>query len=141
MIRIAELDDMLAIATTNPFPSFDQAGITEALQEKRLWVYLEQGMLSGFISLARGGLLGRAYVQYLAVAAEQRRKGIAAKLLSELELVLSQLEQSERLFISTENDNLAMQTLLAARGYQPAGEIRGANSSGQHELYYYKDLS
>jgi ribosomal protein S18 acetylase RimI-like enzyme len=84
--------------------------------------------------MVRAGLLGRPYIQYLAIAQVFQRRGIASKLISHIESIYT----DKRLFISTESSNNIMQRLLHKLKYIPAGEILGANLNGTKELFYYK---
>jgi hypothetical protein len=47
---------------------------------------------------------------------------------------------SGRLFISTEEDNTAMQALLPREGWTLAGSVAGANTGNRAEVFFYKDL-
>lgn len=131
MIKIAEIADLQNIESFDPF----SGNRKEDVEEGRVYVYILSGHAIGFISMARSGLLGRSYVQYLAVSPEYRGNNIASKLLGHVEKTFA----SERLFISTESNNKLMQALLKKRSYIEAGEISGANKNGTRELYYYKD--
>lgn len=130
MIKIATLSELQDIKSFDPF----SGNRKEDVEENRVYVYMLDGHATGFVSTARAGLLGRPYIQYLAVSPEYRKKNIASKLLAHIE----ELFASERLFISTESNNNPMQELLVKRGYISAGEISGANTNGTNELYYYK---
>jgi len=130
MIRHAEIGDLPIIKSFDPF-SGDR---NEDVEEKRVFVYLDGGLVCGYISMARGGLLGRPYIQYLAINGSFQRKGFGSKLLDYVEKTY----RAERLFISTESENVGMQNLLAKRAYSSAGEISGANLNGTNELYFFK---
>jgi len=130
MIRQAELKDHPIIESFNPFSGSRE----EDIMEKRLFVFTQEGLVCGFISMARAGILGRPYIQYLAVSPNSQRIGIASALLSYIEEKYTE----QRLFVSTESGNKPMQKLLLKREYTSAGEISGANLNGTNELYYYK---
>ena len=131
MIRIATLSDYDSIHEFDPF-SGDRE---EDIREGRVFIYLKDGVALGFLSLARSGLLGRPYVQYLSVNPVAQRNGVASSLLSFTE----EQYDDQRLFISTESDNDPMNNLLSKRQYKAAGGITGANLNGTRELYYYRD--
>lgn len=130
MIRNAVLGDYQMINSFDPSLGVGK----EDILENRVFVYLEEGAVCGFLSISRAKFLGRPYVEYLAVKPDSRRKGVASNLLGYVEEKYS----SQRLFISTESDNNSMQKLLAKRGYTHAGEISGANLNGTNEIYYYR---
>ena len=133
MIRLATISDFKAIELFDPFAG-DRS---EDIDENRVFVYLNGDVVCGFISKSRSGLLGRPYVQYLAVSIDHQRKGIASELLNHMEL----LHPNQRLFISTECGNTHMQNLLLNKKYIPAGEILRANLNDSKELYYFRDIN
>jgi len=130
MIRLATINDHQSIESFDPFSGSRE----EDIKEQRIFVHLEGDQVSGYISMARAGLLGRPYIQYLAIAKVFQRRGIASKLISHIESIYT----DKRLFISTESSNNIMQGLLHKLKYIPAGEILGANLNGTKELFYYK---
>ncbi|PCI42624.1 MAG: hypothetical protein COB51_12755 [Moraxellaceae bacterium] len=131
MIRVAVLADYKDISSFDPF----SGNRKEDIDENRVYVYIKDDCVRGFLSFARAGLLGRAFIQYLAVDPEYRRINIASSLFSHIE----EKYAADRLFISTESSNKPMQDLLKKRDYISAGKISGANKNGTDELYYYKD--
>jgi ribosomal protein S18 acetylase RimI-like enzyme len=100
MIRHAEITDLYRVKSFDPF----YGERSKDVEEKRVFVYLEGGLACGYISMTRGGLLGRPYLQYLAIDSSFQRMGIGYKLLEYVEEVYC----AERLFISTESDNIRM---------------------------------
>jgi ribosomal protein S18 acetylase RimI-like enzyme len=131
MIRLASFNDHQSIASFDPFSGSRE----EDIKEQRMFVYLEGDQVMGYILMARAGLLGQPYIQYLAIAQVFQRRGIASKLISHIESIYT----DKRLFISTGSGNNIMQGLLHKLKYIPAGEILGANLNGAKELFYYKD--
>jgi len=90
----------------------------------------------GYVSWHPSGLLGRAYITFCAVDPSWRRRGVARRLIRAVAARFA----GQRLFISTETDNVAMLSLFARDGWMPCGEVRGANASGLPEVYFYRDL-
>ncbi|MBL4607833.1 MAG: GNAT family N-acetyltransferase [Pseudomonadales bacterium] len=131
MIRLANISDVDMVKLIDPF-SGDRS---EDVKEGRVYIYFVEEDLCGFISMSRAGLLGRPYIQYLAVATSHQQKGIAFELLSYIESKYS----DQRLFISTESTNTIMLNLLSKKHYVLAGEIAKANLSGSKEIYYFKE--
>lgn len=132
MIRVALESDRKDIESFDPFPGDRGLHICEG----RVIVSESEEGISGYISLSRDGLLGRPYVQYLAVRRISRRAGVASRLLKQIELQ----HRGKRLFISTESTNEIMQAFLEKHRYLRAGNISAANRNGSDELYYYKDI-
>ena len=133
MIRQAKITEYEEVKGIDPF-SGDRK---EDIEEGRVYIYLKGSVVAGFIVISRSGLLGRPYVQYLAVSTSHQRRGIASELL----LFLEKMYQESRLFISTESTNARMLSLLSERNYRFSGEICDANLNGSKELYFYKGSS
>ena len=102
-----------------------------------LTVVEENGNVVGFIVESAKGLLGRPYIQYLAIHKEYRRAGFAKNLIHAVE----RKHLDKRLFISTEATNTVMLSLLDNSGYIMSGRIASANISGADELYFFKDIT
>tara|TARA_R100000687_G_scaffold78906_1_gene72723 strand:+ start:3496 stop:3897 length:402 start_codon:yes stop_codon:yes gene_type:complete len=133
MIRAGVLSDVAAIEEINPFSGSRESEIDEG----RLTVILCSGSVAGFVVESKKGLLGRPYIEYLAISQEFRRKGLALKLIEAIELK----HCGKRLFISTEASNSAMLSLLERCGYIHSGTISKANLSGADELYFFKEIA
>jgi RimJ/RimL family protein N-acetyltransferase len=133
MIRKGAYPDLLQIAE---FDTFSGSRSNE-INEDRLSVFEENGIVIGFIVESINGLLGRPYIQYLAVNKFYRRNGVALTLLKAIESKHS----SNRLFISTEASNTAMLRLLESSEYTISGKIENANISGADEIYFYKNIA
>jgi len=76
----------------------------------------------------------RAWIAYLFVHRNHRRRGFGGLLLDHVERACA----SDRIWTSTELPNLPMQALLMKRGYHLAGVVE--NLQKNPELFYYKDL-
>ncbi len=76
----------------------------------------------------------KPFIQFLCVASPFRRQGIANQLLAYVE----DLCDGEKLFTSTESDNLPMLRLLNRRGYRVSGVIE--NIQTQAEVVFCKAL-
>lgn len=133
MIRAGVPSDVAAVEEINPFSGSRESEIDEG----RLTVILCSGSVAGFAVESKKGLLGRPYIEYLAVGKEYRRKGLALELIKAIELKHS----GKRLFISTEASNSAMLSLLEHSGYIHSGTISKANLSGADELYFFKEIA
>ena len=133
MIRDGAISDFTDICAFDPFAGDRRRDI----EEGRVIVFEIHGDVCGFLSLSREGLLGRPYVQYLAVSQNHRRTGIAISLLEHIEFQ----HKGQRLFISTECTNEAMENLLVKLNYRTAGKISSANLDEADEIYYCKDIN
>jgi ribosomal protein S18 acetylase RimI-like enzyme len=132
MIRIGTTSDIEAVEEMNLFSGSRSCEI----KEDRLTVIDQDGVAAGFVVESKKGLLGRPYIEYLAVSDLHRRKGLATALIKAIE----SKHYGKRLFISTESNNAAMLSLLRRCGYVQSGRISNANLSGEDEIYFFKDI-
>ena len=132
MIRTGTTSDISAIEEINQFSG---SRATE-IEDGRLTVIDQAGTVAGFVVESKKGLLGRPYIEYLAVGKKYRRKGLALELIKAIE----SKHHGKRLFISTESTNSAMLSLLKQNGYIQSGTISNANLSGADELYFFKQI-
>lgn len=132
MIRIGTTSDIEAVEEMS---SFSGSRLSEII-ECRLTVVDQDGVAAGFVVESKKGLLGRPYIEYLAVSYLHRRKGLATALINAIE----SKHIGNRLFISTESDNTVMLNLLKRCGYVQSGKISNANMSGEDELYFFKQI-
>jgi N-acetylglutamate synthase-like GNAT family acetyltransferase len=119
-----------------------------ALGEPARRAFIARAMEAGqchVASAARGLIVGCAaleytffeqgYVSLLYVARDYRRKGIGTTLIRHAE----SLCRTPKLFTSTNQSNLPMQSLLAKINYLPSGSIDNLDE-GDRELVYVKFL-
>lgn len=78
---------------------------------------------------------GRPFIRFLCVCPELQRKGIGNKI---MEFVEEKCKE-QRIFTSTESENLAMINLLGKREYKLSGVIE--NLQIQTEIVYCKDIT
>jgi len=110
--------------------------VRESVAAGTCFVAAASGAIAGFVTWDRG-FFNRPFVRLLAVAAAHRRRGLARALLERVERAA--LPDGE-LFVSTEEINGPMRSLLSAAGYEPSGSIDRINEPGNAELVYYKRL-
>ena len=97
-------------------------------------LFENQGRVSGYAVLRPHSFFGRDFVELLAVAASERRHGIASLLLRQV----VGLSSTIRIFTSTNRSNTPMIGVLEKEGWQFSGELEGIDE-GDPELVYYKD--
>lgn len=75
----------------------------------------------------------RPFVSLLHVGEAHRRRGVGSALMAHVEAVFP----GDRLFVSTNESNVAMRALLAGRGYEPSGVVHNLDP-GDPELIFVK---
>lgn len=129
IIRLATLDDEKQI------DSFDQFGGNRKLEIERneIWVAIFSNEIAGFATFDRS-FYERPFLRYLIVNDIFRRQGIAKKML----IFIESKCKNEKLFTSTEADNLPMITLLSQLNYKMVGIINELQDVG--EVIYCKEI-
>ena len=109
--------------------------------------FIRREVVSGacFVAVDHGEAIGYAVLNYsfyrngcidmLYVHSDHRRRGAGAALLRHME----SLCRTDKLFTSTNQSNLQMQSLLAKSGYELTGVIHNLDE-GDPELVYFKRL-
>ncbi|PSB08510.1 hypothetical protein C7B62_16540 [Pleurocapsa sp. CCALA 161] len=132
MIRHGKIEDLEQIEIFDEFGGNRESEILR----KSLRVYIVNNKVSGYISIIeKSCLCNHTLISYLCVHSEYRYRGIASLLLSKVE----QIYTNQKVFVSTESNNLAMLSLIKKRKYTPSGSLSGLNSDGSDELYFYKN--
>ncbi|MEN9222764.1 MAG: GNAT family N-acetyltransferase [Thermostichus sp. BF3_bins_97] len=128
-IRKATYGDL---ATLHSFDIFAGDRAQEIERGECFVAVLPEG-LAGYVVFNHSFYL-KPFIQFLCVASPFRRQGIANRLLAHIE----ELCDGEKLFTSTESDNLPMLRLLNRRGYRVSGVIE--NIQTQSEVVFCKTL-
>lgn len=131
-IRAAMPDDILAVDAFDPFAHDLRQEVAEGL----ILVAEVRGRIAGYVSWKPKGFVGRDFISYLAVDPALHRSGYGRALLRAATGRFS----GERVFVSTEVDNLRMLGLLEQDGWTAAGAVAGANRDGTAEAFFFKDI-
>ena len=131
-IRLAQPDDIDAVDAFDPFAH----DLDQEVTEVRMLVAEVDGRIVGYASWKPKGFVGRDFISYLAVDPSSRRSGYGKALLR----AASERFIGERVFVSTEVDNLRMLGLLEQEGWTAAGAVAGANRDGTAEAFFFKDI-
>lgn len=123
--------------------AFDQ--IAQREQERREFIRCEVAAGHCFVAVIDETVVGYGVLNYtfhhtgcidmLYIHSDYRRRGVGAALLRHLQ----SLCRTPKLFTSTNQSNLGMQSLLAKLGYEPSGVIYNLDE-GDPELVYFKRL-
>ncbi|MBC7912153.1 MAG: GNAT family N-acetyltransferase [Pyrinomonadaceae bacterium] len=103
------------------------------IERGECFVAVEEEQVAGFVVFNHSFYL-RPFIQFLCVATEFRRRSLADKLLEYVEGICD----GDRLFTSTESDNLPMLKLFDRRGYRVSGIIE--NIQERAEVVFCKDV-
>ena len=128
-IREATSNDLGAITSFDIFAGDRGAEVGRG----ECFVALEGEQVVGYIVFNHSFYL-KPFVQFLCVHPGFRRRGLADKLLEYIEGRCD----GDRLFTSTESDNLPMLRLLSRRGYRVSGVIE--NIQERAEVVYCKEV-
>ncbi len=103
------------------------------IERGECFVAVEEEQVAGFVVFNHSFYL-KPFIQFLCVAPELRRRGLANKLLEYVEGICD----GDKLFTSTESDNLPMLKLFDRRGYRVSGVIE--NLQERAEVVFCKDV-
>ncbi len=129
IIRQATLEDEKAI------DAFDQFGGYRNLEiiRNEVWVAVLEDKIAGFVTFDRS-FYERPFLRYIITNPDFRRKNVAKKMM----IFIEEKCKDEKLFTSTEADNLPMITLLNQLNYKMAGIINELQEVA--EVIYCKEL-
>lgn len=119
-----------------PIDRFDIfAGDRQAeIERQECYVAVEENIITGYVTCDRT-FYCHPFMRYLCVDFEYRRKGIGDRMMAFVEAKF----QGDRLFSSTESDNLPMLNLFNKRGSKISGIIENLFQA-KPEIVYCKDL-
>jgi GNAT superfamily N-acetyltransferase len=137
-VRRATTDDVPSILSIDDIAQTSadrRSQIASGVDRRTCWLAGRSQSVEGYVVCLRE-FFGRDFVSVLLVAEAARRNGIGSALMAAVE----QAHTGRMLFTSTNQSNIAMQRLLAGRGYAAAGTILYLDP-GDPELVFVKDLS
>lgn len=108
--------------------------ICNAVRDGIAHVALIDGVIAGYTVLEHS-FFGRGFIAMLYVHPDHRRSGIGTTLMGHAE----SLCKSDRIFTSTNESNLPMQSLLQKLGYKRSGVVHDLDA-GDPELFYSRQL-
>ena len=109
--------------------------IARAFAEARVSVARVDDVVRGFV-ISDTSFFDQGFVRLLLVHKDFRRRGLATALMRAAELNC----ETDKLFTSTNQSNLAMQQLCERTGYQRSGIVENLDE-GDPELIYVKRLT
>jgi len=134
VVRAASADDLGALEPFLPaflLPPYKRGRFLRALANGEVVVAVHDDAVVGFMWCNE--FFGHTFVNVLAVAPEQRRRGYAGVLLAHAE----QGALTDRVFTSTNASNAPMHAVLARYGWRRCGEVDDLDP-GDPEIVYVK---
>ena len=135
-IRQAEEKDITAICSFDHLAQLEERRtfIQNSVRSGAATVALIDEQIAGYAVLEYS-FYGQGFMAMLYVHPDHRRKGIGSALVHHVESIC----RTEKLFTSTNESNLPMQTLMVKLRYIPSGIINNLDE-GDPELVYFKRL-
>jgi len=136
-IRQARDDDVEAMCAADPIAVDGEKRrkfLLDSVRESTAYVAILDGKVAGYAVLEHS-FFERGFISMLMVGQSHRRNGVGSALVRHLE----GLCESERIFTSTNQSNLPMQSLLQRLGYRHSGTVEELDP-GDPELFYSRQL-
>lgn len=136
-VRLADATDLDAILAIDPAAARDaerRQWLARALTVGRghvVWLALVDDAPAGFAVM--GEFFSNPFLELIVTAETLRRRGVASALMAVIEMT----DAGRKIFVSTNRSNAAMQALLTARGYVPAGQVDHLDP-GDPELFFVR---
>jgi ribosomal protein S18 acetylase RimI-like enzyme len=103
------------------------------IQRNEVWVAMREGKIAGYITFNRS-FYQKPFIQYLNVKVEYRKQGVGQALIESIERRCDK----EKLFTSTESNNLSMLRMLEKRNFKVVGVIEQLQEVA--EIIYCKEI-
>ncbi|MFO3674337.1 GNAT family N-acetyltransferase [Pseudomonas protegens] len=133
VIRVAGPDDVPAMLECDTYAQAHASrgdAVRVAVGRGQGWVEVAAGRVVGYL-LLNHDFFDHGFVSLVVVAPGQQRQGVARRLLDAAE----QACRTPRLFISTNQSNLAARGLIAKAGFQPSGVIENLDEQDPELIF------
>jgi len=140
-IRHATAADVKYICEADPIADRDErrhdyvSGAVRGEMGRGVRVLEVDGELMGYAVM--GEFFGHPFLERIATHTAHQRLGVAQALLANLEVEFLAHPGGDRMFVSTNESNDPMRTLLAKRGYKVSGVVENLDP-GDPELFFVK---
>ncbi|SDQ77544.1 Acetyltransferase (GNAT) family protein [Pseudomonas sp. UC 17F4] len=108
--------------------------VSASLKSQQCWVALRAGAVIGYVVLTYH-FFDHGFVSLVVVAPGHQRQGVASRLLAAAEAACT----TAKLFVSTNQSNLASRQLILKAGFVPSGVIENLDEHDP-ELVYFKRI-
>ena len=129
-----DLEAVLTLDAISPVGHTRGPLLTTRVHSGEVIIYEYLGQVSGYAVVRPRSFLGRDFVELLAVAPNEQRRGIGSLLLQRAVVWSS----TDRIFISTNQSNVAMIGLLGKEDWRFSGQLEGIDE-GDPEIVFYKN--
>jgi ribosomal protein S18 acetylase RimI-like enzyme len=129
-----DLNDVLALDREASGGREREALLTSRVHSSEVIIFEDAGNVLGYGVLRTQAFFGRDFVELLAVAVDERRRGIGTTLLHHA----VEMSSTERVFTSTNESNLPMIQLLDKAEWRISGHLKGIDE-GDPEVVYFMD--
>lgn len=102
-----------------------------ALSRDACYVAVDEDEVGAYVAFNES-FFCQTFIEFLAVDPAYRRRGIASKLIRQVEVVA----KTPKIFTSTNESNEAMHELLPQLGFQESGLIENLDEGDQEHVYY-----
>ena len=107
--------------------------IQALIQERHCLVAVERGEVTGFLVLRPGHFFGRDFIDLLYVASLSRRQGTGRALMG----AALRNASTSSVFVSTNESNTPMRTLLRSEGWTPSGVLTGLDEGDPEHVFFH----
>jgi GNAT superfamily N-acetyltransferase len=132
-VREARLDDVAGIVAIDPQGSLAAAEVEWLIRSAACLVAVGGGAISGFLARKKRHFYGHDFVELLFVAPAHRREGVGRAL---MQRTLADAETS-RVFVSTNESNVAMRALLTTDGWALGGILVGLDAGDPEHVFFH----
>ncbi len=132
-VRAAQAGDVSAIVAMDPGRLGTAGQIQALIQEQHCLVAVERGEITGFLVLRPGHFYGRDFIDLLYVAPPWRRQGAGRALMR----AVFRNASTSRVFVSTNESNTPMRTLLRSEGWTPSGVLTGLDEGDPEHVFFH----
>lgn len=137
LIRPATFEDVCTMLAFDAYASSHperQCFLEESVGKQQCWVALRAGAVIGYVVLTYH-FFDHGFVSLVVVAPGHQRQGVASRLLAAAEAACT----TAKLFVSTNQSNLASRQLILKAGFVPSGVIENLDEHDP-ELVYFKRI-
>jgi ribosomal protein S18 acetylase RimI-like enzyme len=132
-LRPARAGDVAAIVAIDPGRLGKPEDIQALVSEQASLVAVERGELVGFLALRPGHFYKRDFIDLLYVAPDWRQQGVGRALMR----AALRNASTPTVFVSTNESNTPMRTLLRSEGWSPSGVLTGLDEGDPEHVFFH----